>query len=519
MEVDRIYELINNTSRKFSEDILIHEYFESAVEQAPNKIALEIGNNCITYKALNARSNALAKVLRKRNVGADTVVPVIVDRSFEMVIAVLAILKAGGAYLPISTFDPIERIRTVCNDCNASLVLTTVEDITLEQEVIQLIKTLSLLKDEENLPSVNKPNDLAYVIYTSGSTGKPKGVMIEHKSVINRLEWMQSQFPISGNDVLLQKTPICFDVSVWELFWWFFVQARLCLLKPNEEKFPRAIINTISTRAVSIIHFVPSMFGAFLEYLKMQQTELKPLRKVFCSGEALRASLVSDFNKYINTDNSRRLINLYGPTEATVDVSYYECTDRVYSSSNVPIGKPIQNTQLWLLNSTELIGVEDVGELCISGVGLARGYINQVELTHERFTSLDALDGMRVYKTGDLACIQCDGNIDFRGRIDNQVKIRGLRIELGEIEAIMLMYPGVSDSVVITKQYSDSVIIIVGYFVAVKLIDVTELKKFIQSRLPSYMVPNRLIELDEILLTANGKKDRRKMSELELVKS
>lgn len=514
-----IYDVMNNTEKLFSEHLLIHEAFEASVAKVPNKTALVMGDVCLTYSELNKLSNGLATQLRKKGVGPDIVVPIIVERSMEMIIGVLAILKAGGAYLPISPSDPSERIIAICKDCNAKISLVSDHMMHLKVNCLYISReNLYNWATEVNPTIVNTSNNLAYVIYTSGSTGKPKGVMIEHKSVINRLQWMQFQFPITSKDILLQKTPFCFDVSVWELFWWFFEEAKLCLLKPNEEKFPRAIIDTILFKEVSTIHFVPSMFGVFLGYFKTQKDQINSLRQIFCSGEVLSAALVQSFNEDLNVENKTKLINLYGPTEATVDVSYHVCGNEEKGKSKIPIGKPIHNTKLWILENDKLVGETGVGELCISGVGLARGYINRVQLTSERFVYHPALDGLRIYKTGDLASIQSNGNVDFLGRIDNQVKIRGLRIELGEIEAVMTSYLSVANSLVITKKYSESVTLILGYFESEKEVNVLDFKKYLATKLPSYMIPNRIIQVEEIMLTSNGKKDRRRMSELELVK-
>ncbi|MEL7001762.1 MAG: amino acid adenylation domain-containing protein [Bacteroidota bacterium] len=511
-----VYNDLNNTDREFPGDILLHHNLEYYAKETPDAIAISFDNESLTYHELNKRANQLARLLRAKGIGSDIICPVISNRCAEMMISIFAVLKAGGAYLPIATSDPIERVKTICEDCNAKVIVVTAHSD--HQNIISAnFVDASVYKNyghfpEENLPEVNSSDDLAYVIYTSGSTGKPKGVMIEHKAVINRLQWMQNEFPIDNTSVLLQKTPICFDVSVWELFLWTFVGARLCLLKPNEEKFPPAIINTLITRRVSIMHFVPSMLNVFLGYLKMQDVEFPALKRVFCSGEALLSSIAADFDHYMNKDKHIDLINLYGPTEATVDVSYYQCQPGL--DSNIPIGKPIENIQLWIIKDNKVMGIgeQEKGELCISGVGLARGYINRPELTHQTFTNHPEIKDLRIYKTGDLAYMREDLNIVYLGRIDNQVKVRGLRIELGEIESVIATHEDIEDTCVVVKKFSESVVMIVAYVVSDKKIEMSALKKFVSFRLPDYMVPDRVVQVEAIDLTPNGKKDRKKLS-------
>ena len=359
------------------------------------------------------------------------------------------------------------------------------------------------------------PEDMAYVIYTSGSTGKPKGVAINHNAVVNRLHWMQKAYPINRNDVLLQKTPYTFDVSVWELFWGLFQGAKLVILKPGGEKEPQEILRVIETCQVSVIHFVPSMLYIFLEVLKNDQYDSKriqSLRYVFCSGEALTPALVRTFNGTLLFD-SIQLINLYGPTEATVDVTYFNCGHDA-DIMRVPIGRPINNTKLYILDkNNNLLPPGIAGELCIGGIGVARGYINKAALTNEKFIQ-DAYDGVeRIYKAGDLARWLDDGNIEYLGRIDDQVKIRGNRIELGEIESVLLTIPGITNAVVLTKEENGELKII-AFYKAEERQTSLKIKAFLRKRLPEYMIPFKLMQVAEIPVTSNGKANRKELLEL-----
>jgi amino acid adenylation domain-containing protein len=370
--------------------------------------------------------------------------------------------------------------------------------------------------DPANPRLINSASDLAYVIYTSGSTGRPKGVMIEHRSVVNRLHWMQSAYPISGDDVILQKTPFYFDVSVWELFWWALAGARLCFLQPGGERFPMIIAEAVKRNQISVLHFVPSMLSVFLEYLDGRGSatlrNLASIRRVFASGEALQPSHVGKFNALLGKATGAQLVNLYGPTEATVDVTYYDCPSDA-APDRVPIGRPIDNTRLCILDKDRLASLGEVGELCISGAGLARGYMKNPELTRLKFVDNPTNPGERIYRTGDLARWLPEGEVEYLGRLDDQVKIRGLRIELGEIENCIREYPGVSDCVVVAKRYSETVIPIVAYLVAKEPCSDADLRRHLSQRLPDYMIPNCFERINAIPLGPTGKANRAALPE------
>jgi D-alanine--poly(phosphoribitol) ligase subunit 1 len=515
----------NLTESPFSEHVTLNQLFERQVLLVPEHTALLgdadpfWGTDRLTYRRLNEASNQVACRLREHGIGPGHIVGILTERSFAMVVGIFGVMKAGGAYLPLSPDDPADRLAFVLKDAAASVLI--VHEATAAKAPPGLIsinlddRTL-YAASAQNLPPLATPSDLAYVIYTSGSTGRPKGVLIEHRAVVNRLEWMQRAYPIGENDVLLQKTAYTFDVSVWEMFWWSMQGAALSLLRPKAERVPLAIVEAIKRHRVSVMHFVPSMLAVFLEYLhgKPQRVgnSLASLRQVFTSGEALSGAHVKKFNDLIGGVIPARLTNLYGPTEATVDATYFDCP-ATGEPAIVPIGRPIQNMRAYVVDTGRVVGVGETGELCLAGVGLARGYLNRPDLTRERFVQDALVPGERVYRTGDLARWLPDGNLEYLGREDQQVKIRGLRIELGEIENAVRTFPGIADCVVVAKKYSDSIILLVAYVVAPEPLDREALKRHLRRGLPEYMVPNHFELLAAIPLTSSGKADRRSLPE------
>lgn len=505
---------LNNTEADFPNDKTIHDFFEEQVEKNPDKIAAIFKEEIITYKELNEKANQLARVLRNKGIGRDSIVAIMVQRSFEMLIGIFGILKAGGAYLPIDPSYPQDRIKYIIDDSNVKVLISNNENYrkySFNTEVINLNDEYISKEDKCNLPIINDSKDLAYVIYTSGSTGRPKGTLIEHQSLINRLNWMQKEYPISERDVILQKTTYTFDVSVWELFWWSMIGATVCMLIPDGEKDPQEIIKAIYVNKVTTMHFVPSMLNIFLEYLgdKENLHKTESLSRIFCSGEALQVYQVKKFNEIFREEKAE-LINLYGPTEATIDVSYFNCI-KGKNYNLIPIGRPIDNTKFFVINKNgELQPKGAYGELCISGVGLARGYLNNNKLTNEKFVNSKFEDGIKMYKTGDFVRWLPDGNIEYINRIDNQVKIRGLRIELGEIENEILNYKDIKDAAVVTKTINNQQYIC-AYFCAKDNIVVDDLKAFLLLNLPQYMVPNYFVQVEKMPLSHNGKLDRKSL--------
>ena len=515
----------NRTEATFPDHVTLQELIEAQIDKhssAPGVICDHdtlLGVPSLTYTQLNNKANQLAHSLRAEGVGPGHIVALMVERSFAMIIGILGIIKAGAAYLPVAAGDPPDRIGYLLKDGGVKVLLVqkkTASRIVFGGLIINLDDPDTYHGSTANPVILNKPQDLAYVIYTSGSTGKPKGVMIEHRSLVNRLHWMQQAYPINASDVILQKTPYSFDVSVWELFWWALQGAKLCFLMPGGERNPLAIIETIKKHHVSVMHFVPSMLNVFLEYLDGKGTgalrSLASVRQVFASGEALTPSHVKKFNDILGSKTGARLTNLYGPTEATVDVSYFDCPAH-NDFENIPIGRPIHNTRFYVLRDGEQVAPGEAGELCIAGDGLARGYLNNAALTAEKFTDNPVNPGERIYRTGDIARWLPDGNIEYLGREDHQVKIRGLRIELGEIENTIREYQGITDCVALVRKYSESIVLIIAFVVCKSELEVEGLKHYLKKHLPDHMIPNRFERIDELPLTPSGKADRKALPE------
>ncbi|MCP5051928.1 MAG: amino acid adenylation domain-containing protein, partial [bacterium] len=458
----------NDTSFDHPLDQTIMDLFEQQVEKTPQHIAvIDATGVSVTYDELNNQADRLVLVLRQEGVQPGDIVAIMMERCIEMMVGIFAILKAGAVYLPVDPGYPGERVNYMLKDSGAKILLSN--------EMLKGIPGKGEHKNQTEPYQSNRmatSSDLAYIIYTSGSTGKPKGAMIEHRSLLNRILWMHRRYPISTGDMILQKTPVSFDVSLWELFWWSICGASLCLLNPGGERVPDHIIRAVEFHRVTVMHFVPSMLNAFLSVLETVGgvDRLASLKRVFASGEALTASQVNRFNRLLHEPYGVTLHNLYGPTEAAVDVSWFDCSPFDGDDEAViPIGKPIHNIKLHILDCNyQLQPVGIPGELCISGVGVGRGYLNRPKLTAEKFFIDKSFTGVRgavfqkrppavkavgdkIYRTGDLARWMFDGNIRFLGRIDDQVKVRGFRIEPGEIENRLTAYPEVAQAVVIVS--------------------------------------------------------------------
>ncbi|RRV07249.1 amino acid adenylation domain-containing protein [Pseudomonas sp. v388] len=536
----------NATAAEFPAEQCVHGLIEAQVRATPNAPALVFADRSLSYAQLNARANQLAHRLRESGVGPDTLVGICAQRSLELVIGLLAIVKAGGAYVPLDPDYPEDRLAYMMQDSGIGLLLTQ-SDLLPRLPVPAHVQSLCLDQDGDwlagystaNPVNVSHPQNLAYVIYTSGSTGKPKGAGNSHRALVNRLHWMQDAYRLDASDTVLQKTPFSFDVSVWEFFWPLLTGARLAIALPGDHRDPQRLVQTIQQQQVTTLHFVPSMLQAFMSYGDADSCD--SLRRVICSGEALPADLAGQVLKRLPHAG---LYNLYGPTEAAIDVTHWTCT--ADDTLSVPIGRPIANLKTHILDHGLLPAPQGAAaELYLGGVGLARGYHNRAALTAERFVP-DPFDphGGRLYRTGDLARYRDDGVIDYAGRIDHQVKIRGLRIELGEIEARLNTHPDVREAIVLALDGQ-----LVAYTVpcrseraAIRLaredvisagsdaadvlaasrprslpqgtvVDPTilrdQLRAHLKATLPDYMIPTHFIALDTLPLTPNGKLDRR----------
>ncbi|HKV12008.1 MAG TPA: amino acid adenylation domain-containing protein, partial [Thermoanaerobaculia bacterium] len=467
---------------------------------------------------LVSAARRLALRLRELGVGSEVPVGVCAERSPEMVVGLLAVLEAGGAYLPLDPDYPQDRLAFMLADSAVPVVLAQERLLDRLPEhgarVVLLDDVAAPGPEVGPIASGVRPENLAYVIYTSGSTGRPKGTMNTHRGIVNRLLWMQEEYGLTAGDRVLQKTPFSFDVSVWEFFWPLLTGARLVMAKPGGHQDPGYLVRTIQEEEITTLHFVPSMLQVFLEAPGVEQCP--SLQRVMCSGEALPLELTRRFFARLPQVS---LHNLYGPTEAAVDVTYWPC-DPQEKRGVVPIGRPVANTEIHLLDpygNPVPVGVP--GELLIGGVQLGRGYLARPDLTAERFVPAEG--GARLYRTGDLARYLPDGAIDFLGRIDHQVKVRGLRIELGEIESALARHPAVREAVVLARSGGSGALggVNLVAYVTPKQVetapDLAQLRQILSRNLPEYMLPSALVVLDAMPLTASGKVDRKALPEPE----
>jgi amino acid adenylation domain-containing protein len=539
-EKDRLLYDFNATEAGYPEEKTIHQLFKEQVEQTPDNISavgpLQSKNRTymtykthISYRELNEKADRLAAVLQEKGVQPDTIAAVKVERSIEMIIGILGILKAGGAYLPIDPDYPEERIQYMLNDSNAKVLVSEGSELSKVSKGIEMIKPSELGEElPTHLTHLTHSTQLCYIIYTSGSTGKPKGVLVQHRSAVNILFALDREYPFNESDTYLLKTSYMFDVSVSELFGWFLGGGKLAIMEKNGEKDPGKILDTIESEGVTHINFVPSMFNAFVEMLSPGNiSKLSGLEYIFLAGEALWPELIVKFRRF-NTGIA--LENIYGPTEGTIYAGKYPLSSW-RDSPAVPIGKPMQNIKLYILdkyNHAQPVGI--TGELCIGGAGLARGYLNNPELTAEKFDhdlwekapgkkvfhrshkshkSHKSYMSYKLYKTGDLAEWLPDGNIRFLGRLDHQVKIRGFRIELPEIENRLARYPGIKEVVIICRHDQQEDKSLCAYIVSDHDIPASELKEYLLTYLPGYMIPVYFSRLEQMPLTPSGKIDRK----------
>ncbi|MFG3422715.1 amino acid adenylation domain-containing protein [Micromonospora sp. NPDC048063] len=506
----------NDTAADFPAAQTLHGPIEERAARTPDAVAVTFEGRSVTYAELNAAANRVAHRLRAAGVGPETLVGVCAERSVELVAGLLGVLKAGGAYLPLDPEYPADRLSFMVTDAAAPVVLVQEH---LRDVLPDTGATVLALDDErvwadqpaDDPAPVVDPGHLAYVIYTSGSTGRPKGVPNTHRGIVNRLDWMQKTYGLGADDAVLQKTPASFDVSVWEFFWPLREGARLVVAKPGGHKDAGYLRDLLVAERVTTAHFVPSMLTVFLAEDGVEAATA--LRRVICSGEELPLASALDFTARLPWCG---LHNLYGPTEAAIDVSSWHCDPALLAGlTSVPIGGPIANLRLHVLDERgEECPVGVAGELHIGGVGLARGYHRRPALTAERFVPdpFSGEPGARLYRTGDLARWRTapggtGGVIEFLGRIDHQVKLRGLRIELGEIESALREQPGVAEAAVIVREDSPGDKRLTAYVVGGA--EHATLKSALKETLPEYMVPSAFVTLDALPLSPNGKLDRR----------
>ncbi len=512
----------NQTEVVYDGPACLHEMVAATVARVPDAVAVTCDDRELTYAELDRRANGLAHRLQRLGVGPEVVVPVLLERSEDLVVALLGVLKAGGAFMPLDSAQPAQRMAAMLDDVADAPVC-----VTHQRQLEHLPPGFTghrLCLDVPSTPSDDhataapiaetvaptRSANLAYVIHTSGSTGKPKGTLNTHAGIRNRLRWMQDAYRLTADDRVLHKTPVSFDPSVWELFWPLIVGARVVIAKPEGHKDAAYLVRTIVEQGVTTMHFVPSMMRRFLA--EPGVAACTALRQVFCSGEALPYDLRDHFLATLDAE----LYNLYGPTEAAIDVTHFHC-QRGESGTLVPIGRPIANIRAHILDAhLQPVPVGVPGELFIGGVGLGRGYLNRPDLTASIFVADpfggDPADpGQRLYRTGDLTRYLPDGNIDYLGRIDFQVKVHGFRIEPGEVEAALAKHPAVAENAVVTRTDSRGNTILVAHVVAAgdAAPSTAELRRFLLDLLPAAMVPAVFEVRDALPLTSSGKVDRR----------
>ncbi len=506
----------NQTEVTYDGPACLHEMVAATVARTPDAVAVTCEDRDVTYAELDRRANGLAHRLRELGVGPETVVPVLLDRSDDLVVAVLGVLKAGGAFMPLDSAQPAQRMAAMLDDVPDAPVC-----VTHRSKLAHLPPGFTghrLCLDEPSAPPgedaapvcETTSANLAYVIHTSGSTGKPKGTLNTHAGIRNRLLWMQDAYRLTADDRVLHKTPVSFDPSVWELFWPLIVGARVVIAKPEGHKDAAYLVRTIVEQRITTMHFVPSMMRRFLA--EPGVAACTALRRVICSGEALPYDLRDHFMATLDAE----LYNLYGPTEAAIDVTAFHC-ERGESGTLVPIGRPIANIRAHILDAhLRPVPVGVPGELYIGGVGLGRGYLNRPDLTGAIFVADPfggdaAHPGQRLYRTGDLTRYLPDGNIDYLGRIDFQVKIHGFRIEPGEIEAAVAQHPAVAENAVVIRTDSRGNPILVAYVVPAggAAPSTAELRRFLLDLLPAAMLPAVFEVTDALPLTSSGKVNRK----------
>jgi amino acid adenylation domain-containing protein len=512
---------LNATDADLGEAVTLGALFEERSRVFASRVALIAAGGSLTYGELDGRANRLARLLRGLGAGPEVRVALHIERSFDLVTALLAIAKAGGAYVPIDPGYPRERQDFMLADCGASLLI--VDDGEGPQSaglrVVRLQDRPAESESSEPLRPLARPENLAYVIYTSGSTGRPKGVMVSHAAILNRLLWMQRDFPLTEGDRVLQKTPYGFDASIWEIFVPLLAGAQVVLAEPGGHRDSRYLLDAVAHHGVTVLQLVPSQLAALLDQEGVAE-KCRSLRRMFCGGEALPGAVANRLQE----GTEAALVNLYGPTEAAIDASSHACPRGEPLPAIVPIGRPLANVRIYLVDRLLRPVLSSLpGEIAIGGAGLARGYLGRPDLTAERFVPDPwGPPGGRLYRTGDLGRFSPAGVIEILGRIDNQVKLRGVRIELGEIEARLREHPAVRDAVVLVREDVPGEPGLVGYVVRSAVAPQhdedaavagtgapsSDLLAFLSTRLPAAMIPAAIVDLGELPRLPSGKVDR-----------
>ncbi|WP_066496034.1 non-ribosomal peptide synthetase [Abyssisolibacter fermentans] len=511
-EIKRILNDFNDTREEFLKNKVVHELFEMQEKKTPNNIAVTFENKEITYKELNEKANQLARLLRKKSTANDTIVSIMVDRSIEMIIAILGTLKAGMVYMPIDPAYPTGRRKYIYEDSKTEILISQ-KHLLLEDSIeLDFFKTDNIvLADDEsiytgestNLVNTKKSDDLIYILYTSGTTGNPKGVMVKHSNIVNYVHAFLKEFKVNENSKVLQQASNTFDVFVEEVYPTLLSGGCVVIAAVDEIKDILRLTQLIRTKNISLISCSPLLLN------EINQLPILPSVKTYISGgDVLKGNYISNIIKTAN------VYNTYGPTEATVCCSYYKCIGE--DITNVPIGRPISNYKAYIFDKNmNLLPIGIPGELCVTGEGVTKGYLNLPEFTNKKYVENPFNSTETMYKTGDLARWLPDGNIEFLGRIDNQVKIRGYRIELKEIENRLLEYEKINNAVVIIKEDSIGDKQLYSYVISDEDITSQEVKEYLKEYLPKYMIPLYIIKIDEMPVTANGKIDYKTLAKLD----
>ncbi|MET3658071.1 non-ribosomal peptide synthetase [Sporosarcina psychrophila] len=512
----------NQTTVPFQNNKCLHEIFEEQVLRTPDNIAVIFDNNELTYRELDLRANKLANFLTTRGVGPDKIVGICIERSIELIVGLLGILKAGGAFLPLDPEMPNTRLKQIINNAGCEICLTQhslQEKLLMEEvEIIYLDSEWGDIDQQTNQkPTVAVTQDhMISVYYTSGSTGQPKGVINLHKGWTNRMNWMQSKFRLQSSETVLQKTTLTFDDAAVEVFWPLMIGGRIALIAPGLHRDPREIINDSIRYNTVHLQFVPSMLNMVLDELTSKDRKLlSSLRNCISSGEALSPATIEHFFEKM----PGKLHNTWGATEVSIDSTIHTCSEQdIIEHGSVSIGKPIDNNEIYILDEfLQPVPIGVLGDLYIGGIGLAKGYLNDIERTNKAFIPNPFKTLELMYKTGDRGYYLQDGSIKFVGREDNQVKIRGMRVELGEIEAILLKHSLVKETVVILKNENDELNRLITFIVPQKkdsnqVLTVENIRTYLKRELPEYMIPSYILFLDDLPLNANGKIDHKKLS-------
>ena len=508
---------INNTAMMLPETTL-SALVAAQAAKTPDAPALADAHLQFTYREMRQQVVALASLLRERGVKPGDSVAVALPRSVFLTLALHGIVEAGAAWLPLDTGYPDDRLQMMLEDAKPSLLITSDDQLSRFPGIDTLCYSAPLRAGDDAPLALSQPEHTAYIIFTSGSTGRPKGVMVGQTAIVNRLLWMQDHYPLTASDVVAQKTPCSFDVSVWEFWWPFMVGAKLVMAEPDAHRDPQALQQFFAEFGVTTTHFVPSMLAAFVAALTPDTvSHCRTLKQVFCSGEALPAALCREWEQLTGAP----LNNLYGPTEAAVDVSWYPAFGpelAAVTGNSVPIGFPVWNTGLRILDAQmRPVPFGVAGDLYLTGIQLAQGYLGRPDLTASRFIADPFAAGERMYRTGDVARWLDNGAVEYLGRSDDQLKIRGQRIELGEIERMMLSLPDVAQSVAHACVLNQAAAVggdarqLVGYVVSASGLPLERelLLAQLRDKLPPHMVPVALIQLSALPLSANGKRDRK----------